>query len=510
MAHKSKSHRRKVYGHSVTKRNRSTANGEGRSPSQSSNSVQVEKMLTWLLPSDARFSSLKLHGNTLWTPRALASLALCWAWAENRCLTDSFTYASKWMRTLTDGQSVPTTYQGMMNALTNWTASLLPLLQQRFQQLMKRIGKDRWEIAGWVPIAFDGSRDAAPRTQSNEAAYCAPDYGRGKTARSTKDRNGRVKKRARTGKVQPPAPHIWITLMWHVGLRLPWTWRLGRSNSSERTHVMEIIKEEKFPENTLFCGDAGFVGFELWSLILQHNFHFLVRVGGNVRLLTERGHVVLKQNMTVLSWPAHALRSRDLPLRLRLVRVRIGRTDMWLLTSVTDKSQLSQTQIRELYKRRWGIEVEFRGLKQTLDKGKLRCRNSARAAVELHWSLIAMTAAELAALKEQLASQRRTTSAGCSSEVPQTPPCRSLAESVRAIRYTLSNLNEEPSCNETLSAKLKRAVVIQPKRGSKSKQARYRPPNSDHDKPLGLPKVRPMKESENIKLNSLRKEKLVL
>lgn len=52
-------------------------------------------------------------------------------------------------------------------------------------------------------------------------------------------------------------------MMWHMGLRLPWTWRLGPSNSSERGHVMEMLQQEEFPENTLFCGDAGFVGYPL-------------------------------------------------------------------------------------------------------------------------------------------------------------------------------------------------------------------------------------------------------
>ena len=49
----------------------------------------------------------------------------------------------------------------------------------------RRLGGD------WVAIAFDGSRDAAPRTKSNERAYCAADYGNGKTARSKKNRNGK-------------------------------------------------------------------------------------------------------------------------------------------------------------------------------------------------------------------------------------------------------------------------------------------------------------------------------
>ena len=37
--------------------------------------------------------------------------------------------------------------------------------------------------------------------------------------------------------------------------------RLGPSNSSERAHVMEMVSAGKFSKNTLFCGDAGFVGY---------------------------------------------------------------------------------------------------------------------------------------------------------------------------------------------------------------------------------------------------------
>ena len=226
MSRTSTSQRRKTRS-TNKKRSLSRTRAEVRNAVTHRNSEQISKLLNWLLPDDRLLADLKLHGNTSWLPRTLASLALCWAWAENRCLTDSFTYAAGWMQTLAGEGVVLTTYQGMMNALTKWTPSLLPILQQRFQRLMKQIGKERW-----VAIAFDGSRDAAPRTKFNERAYCAADYGNGKTARSKKNRNGKTKKGTRTGKVQPPAPHVWITLMWHVGLRLPWTWRLGSSNTS--------------------------------------------------------------------------------------------------------------------------------------------------------------------------------------------------------------------------------------------------------------------------------------
>ncbi len=73
-----------------------------------------------------------------------------------------------------------------------------------------------------------------------------------------------------------------------------------------------------------------------------------------------------------------------------------------MLTNVLEAKRLSLEQIVTFYKMRWGIEVEFRGLKQTLDGAKLRCRNSDRTLAELNWSIMAMTVAELFALKQQL------------------------------------------------------------------------------------------------------------
>ena len=41
---------------------------------------------------------------------------------------------------------------------------------------------------------------------------------------------------------------------------------------------MDMLKTDEFPENTLFCGDAGFVGYEFWNAIRKNEHHFLMRV----------------------------------------------------------------------------------------------------------------------------------------------------------------------------------------------------------------------------------------
>ena len=495
---------------SKTRRGNKSKRKNGRKSAQrrrakETNADHFRKMLDWFLPNDGIFGHLKLHGNTSWLPRTLVCLALCWSWAENKCVTDSFTYGVEWCRCLTSG-SVLTTYQGMMNALIRWTEPLMQILQGVMHKKMKQIGGEFWEIAGWVAIAFDGSRDSAPRTKANEEAFCAPNYGQGKRAKYGKKKSkGMRRRKNEKNKSQPPIPQVWITLMWHVGLRLPWTWRLGPSNSSERDHVKEMIRNETFPKNTLFCGDAGFIGYPLWSLIMNSGFDLLVRVGGNVSLLSEQGFTVLKHNMTVLSWPKDAIKAGGRPLKLRLVRVKVGKADMWLLTSVLDKSKLNQKQIRDVYAGRWGIEVEFRGLKQTLDKAKLRCRTEERVKAELHWSLMAMAIAELFALKEQLKLRRRS---GPSPERVENPKKRSLAQTVRALRYCLTHLQDVPETGAKLPKKLQQAVTDSYDHTA-GKAARYKPPNPDK-KPLGEPRIRKLNIDEKKKLKAISSNELVV
>jgi hypothetical protein len=394
------------------------------------------------------------------------------------------------------------TYQGFMGALTRWTATLMKILWPLLHERMQEIGGTFWCLRGWVPIAFDGSRSTAPRTSDNERAFCAKHYGEGKTAKYRKKKTkGMRRKHNKKNKPQPQEPQAWITLLWHMGLRLPWMWRLGPSNSSERAHVMEMIHEGKYPANTLFCGDAGFVGFPLWSAILQNDRHFLVRVGANVSLLRESADYKLVKKGLVLCWP-QAMQAKQPPLRLRLLKVRIGRTAVYLLTSVLDSKQLTVKQMVTLYKMRWGIEVEFRGLKQTLDRAKLRCRNDQRLLAELDWSIMAMAVAELFALREQLA--KRPPTCGQSRQTAD-PGRRSLANTMRALRSCIRTPDALPRAGADLPTLLREAITDGYRR-KKPRHARYRPPNPDK-KPLGAPKVRKMTHQEKKRLQK-RPDKL--
>ncbi len=290
-------------------------------------------------------------------------------------------------------------------------------------------------------------------------------------------------------------------LLRHMALRLPWMWRLGPSNSSERAHVIEMLQAGNFPLNTLFCGDAGFVGYPLWAEILERGGQFLIRVGANVSLLAESADFRLLRKGLVLCWPKALMKSNHRPLRLRLVKVRIGRLQVCLLTSVLNPADLPVPQLIQFYKMRWGIEVEFRGLKQTLERAKLRSRNDQRLLVELDWSIMAMAMAELFALKEQLAEKTPTADRH---RPPPDPAKRSLAKTIRALRNCLRNLNDVPEPERDLRTLLAVAVTDNYHRKA-AKRARYRPPNPDK-KPLGEPKLRKLYTPEKEKTTCPRRK----
>lgn len=438
------------------------------------NKFQMQDALKWLI-DEKLFAALPLHGNTSWQCSGLVCLTLLWVWSTTPQLTEAFVDARSKAAKLLIPVTI-TTYQGLMKALISVTPKLMPILQKRMHELMDRIGGKHMRVGRWLAIAVDGSKETAPRTVSNESAFRPQNYGQGKNAKNRKRKRPSIKKSSlkktvaakaappKTAKQVPlPPPQVWLTMMWHIGLGLPWCWKLGPSNDSERTHVKEMLKTGHFLDDTLFVGDAGFVGYEFWKTIMDSDHHFLVRVGANVNLLTQLCGYKHDGKDIVYCWPQTAMNEKKQPLRLRLVKCRIGKNEnVWLLTSVLNPRELSNKEMKRLYEQRWGVELEFRALKQTFERRKLRCRNQARVLVEIEWSIFGMAAVELMALKEQLRGGQGR------------PEKLSFAQSLTVIRHSLNNLTDCPEFMTTLRAGLRRSLIDDYQR-NKLKAARYKP-----------------------------------
>ena len=82
--------------------------------------VCLARKLRFVIPDDSIFNSFRFHGNTKWRPSELVMLALFWAMSGSGFVTDAFAIASSACQSTFS--SVPVaTYQGMMNALVQWT-----------------------------------------------------------------------------------------------------------------------------------------------------------------------------------------------------------------------------------------------------------------------------------------------------------------------------------------------------------------------------------------------------
>jgi hypothetical protein len=130
------------------------------------------------------------------------------------------------------------------------------------------------------------------------------------------------------------------------------------------------------------------------------------------------------------------------------VKCKIGKNEkVWLLTSVLDRRELSNKAMAKLYKRRWGVELQFRALKQTFDRRKVRCRCPERVLTEIEWSIFGMAAVELMAIKEQM------------KDADARPEKLSFSQALTAVRHSLNNLTDCPAFLDDLKTGLRRALI---------------------------------------------------
>jgi hypothetical protein len=176
-------------------------------------------------------------------------------------------------------------------------------------------------------------------------------------------------------------PQWWITWITHLPTNLIWDWRQGPGNSAERVHLREMIPS--LPKGLLLVADAGFGGFDLlWSLS-RAGIEFLIRCGANTALLVEGAfQQVVREGGSryVYLWPVR--RRGGKPLRLRLIVLKRGGKRVYLLTNVLDSTRLSRPMASKIYAARWGIETEYRALKQTMGRRKVLAKTPGPGAME--------------------------------------------------------------------------------------------------------------------------------
>jgi hypothetical protein len=394
-------------------------------------------------------SGIVFRPECTWTPETLIFAALLWAWSDEKTLLERFATARKIIIDRGAGQPEPQpagSYQAFIKMLVKWTEPLRKALSAAFRQRMIEMLATVWMVEGWLVFAVDGSRVDVPRTRKNEERYSPKSKLSREAQKRRRQRRWRRQQRAAQAARERKAntPRIWLTMLWHVGSGLPWDWRTGPSDSSERGHFQDMLGS--VPRGSLLTADAGFVGYELWRTVLDAGHQLLVRVGSNVKLLKNLGFARERDGLVYL-WPDHTAKKLLPPLVLRLVVVtNPGRGPIYLVTSVMSHEALSDAQMAVIYRKRWGIEVYYRHCKQTFERRKLRSHNPDNAMVELHWSLLGMWAMGLH-------SHVRLVAQGV------LPVRISFAGVWRAYRRAMREYKSPPDPGERLGQLLDRAII---------------------------------------------------
>jgi Transposase DDE domain len=382
-------------------------------------------------------------------------MGLLMSWDEGQTLGARWDHACTAAHELHAHWKLGESYSGFTQALVQETPRLREAVKQRFRRAMRGLPNRFWKCSGWTAFAVDGSRQEAPHTAANEAELgCA---GRDKTA-----------------------PQVFITTVWHLGLGLPWDFRVGPGTDSERNHALDMVDE--LPPRALLVADAGFVGYELCRKLLCSGQSFLLRVGGNIRLLQKLGYYKRERGDVVYLWPTKRQQGgRHKPLVLRLIRLRQGKQTVYLVTDVLDRGRLTNAQAYKLYQLRWGEEVFYRSYKQTLSRRKLFSRTAATCVVESQWTLLGLWLLGLMSVSEITAEHGD-------------PKAWSVAGSRDLVRQALRNERPRGRAQEALRKLLAQALKDNYQRTSDKTARNY--PRKKKEKPPGPPRIEPAEAAE--------------
>jgi hypothetical protein len=180
----------------------------------------------------------------------------------------------------------------------------------------------------------------------------------------------------------------------------------------------------------------------------------------------------------VYLWPKQMMRDLQPPLVLRLIKVRDGKKTMCLLTNL-DAKVLSKKHARQLYAKRWGVEVLFRSLKQTLGSRTMRSAAPAQAQAELAWTMIGLQLLGMLSVEQII-------------KVGGDPLRWSAAKSLRAIRQVIKR--GRPDHRRSLFKALAVALIDDYVR-KRTKKARDWPHKKTR-RPPGKPSCRKATEKE--------------
>jgi DDE family transposase len=404
------------------------------------------------------------HMPSRWKLTPLVWVVLGMAWCCGDSLDERFATArAVYVASNGKARRPGSTLQGFLLALERLP---MPVLRALARGVRERLGKrfvEQLRLNGWLPVACDGTRLECPRSKE-------------------------LQRHLDTAGKEDAAPTVYLTALVLLPLGLLWSWQWGKGTASETHHLRRLLPT--LPERTLIVGDAFYQGYELFNAITQAGAGFLVRLSAKTHLYT-LDKVCLKRfrQGIVYYWPEKLQKQGLPPIKARAIRVRGNKgIDVWLLTSILDRSELSRQSAAQIYRWRWRNEGLFRQYKRMLKKTKLQSQTLRLLHREGEGALLA--------LQLLLAQAAQKIERGKQSVLILASP-RQMLLCLRAVmQAALRCLGQRQNL---LYLDMLQRLRAQLRRRTSSRTRQRWPRRKDH-KPPGTPKIQEMDSKLKVKL----------
>ena len=157
-----------------------------------------------------------------------------------------------------------------------------------------------------------------------------------------------------------------------------------------RKHILNLLP------NDLLLLDRGYPAYWIFNLILSQDGNFCARISRQWKIVKEFIESGAQETFIDLH-PSHQSKKEcidmglDLiPLHLRLIRVELDSGEIEvLITSLTNKRKYPQEIFKDLYQKRWPVEVDYLFMKERLEIGNFSGQSSLSVYQDFHAKVFA-------------------------------------------------------------------------------------------------------------------------
>jgi hypothetical protein len=165
--------------------------------------------------------------------------------------------------------------------------------------------------------------------------------------------------------------------------------RYSGKGQSETTLMQRLIKRIK-PGSVLVL-DRFFTSFFLQNMFLKSQIDYVIRARDKFakkNLGRKKDKIINLPNPGGSNYPSYNTKNAPQSIKVRLIKSSIKRkgfrtATLFILTSLLDHKKYSKEDLEQLYLERWGVELDIRHLKTTLEADLLRSKTAEMSQKEL-------------------------------------------------------------------------------------------------------------------------------